>query len=165
MRIHALSCLAALAALPLSAQDCPDLKPTLRQYYIQEWGQRYVDSGGGIPVPSDSNACEKLLYDARVYICRHRNNDPSSPILELEKSGIPVIVAQAQRQKAHRVGGPAAKRRNVQRAWGHYQKAKLKAGQKRAKQIAAREGYQATVRKLKAAGCKPLTSMRPIVLD
>ena len=169
MRICAFVCLAALAALPfalpLSAQDCPELKPTLRQYYIQQWGQRYVDSGGGIPEPSDSNACEKLRYDARVYICRHRQNDPSSSVLNLDKSGMPAIVVQAQRAKAHRVGGPEAKRRNIQRAWGHYRKAKLRSTRQRARQIAARAGYQATVQKLKVAGCKQLTSMRPIVLD
>ena len=156
MRIYVYLCLACLTPFSLFAQKCPEeLKSTLREYYIQNWGQRYVDSGGGIPEPSASKTCEKIRYDMRYWRCQGAGNPPRKGLnLETDALGVPHIVKSAQKVKPHLVGGVAAKQRNIARSWDLYRRelAKYQADVLRSRQ--ATVAYKTLHQELVVNGCK-----------
>ena len=85
----------------LAAQKCGELQPTLRDYWIQAYGESYVNGNGLIPEPSDSEACENIRYDLKThYACWSDARKLSKPsgyrqILQRSDTGMPRIVQQA----------------------------------------------------------------------
>ena len=128
----ALAAAGTAEAQELDLSRCGEIQPTLYDYYVQDYGQSYVDGPGLIPEPEDSEANEKVRYELRVHHCRWlagkaeaenrnrlrliRGDDRYDPPL-----GVPEIVRQAMDQRASQVGGEAAKQRNIDAAWETYE--------------------------------------------
>ncbi len=158
MRIFALVGVVALAAPSILTAQCykyNELQPTLRAYRIQKYGENYLRNGGGIPEPSDSDTCEKIREDMRVWRCRGAGEIPRKGyLLETDALGVPHAVKSAQKVKPHLVGGPAAKRRNISRAWASYRRELAKYQAEVVQIRRATTAYLALHKNLVANGCK-----------
>ena len=93
---------------PALAAPVTELQDTLQGYYVQEYGQSYLDRGGWVPKPSDSDACEKIRYDLRVYSHWYHqayNVTPHRRSLAQTNQYIRNKVLESDRQKAEARAG------------------------------------------------------------
>ncbi|MCY4558947.1 MAG: hypothetical protein OXF79_21745 [Chloroflexi bacterium] len=77
MNKHPVALALAVIAVPAIARDCPELKPSLheyriQQYRIQQYGRAYVAGKLALGPIKDGEHCEKLRRDLGVYRCLWR---------------------------------------------------------------------------------------------
>ena len=162
MRIRAFVVLLLLVpAIHYAASACGKLQPTLRDYYIQEYGEDYLKGIVSVPTPEEGATCEKIRYDLRYWHCAWKSANLSRSQEARLKShtktnalGIPLYVQQAQSIKASKVGGEAAKRRKIERAWANHRMWVRQLAESEAGTTTAKAGYLAVHSKFKASGCK-----------
>ena len=162
MRIHAFVVMLLLVpAFPHAANACGKLQPTLRAYYIQEYGEDYQKGIVSVPSPEEGATCEKIRYDLRYWHCQWGSVKLSRSRVALLKNqtqtttlGVPLYVQQARSRKASQVGGEAAKRRSIERAWANHRRWMKQLAESKAGTATAKAGYLAAHSRFKASGCK-----------
>ena len=158
MRIHAFVVMLLLvSAFPHAANACGKLQPTLRAYYIQEYGENYQKGIVSVPSPEEGATCEKIRYDLRYWHCQWKSywsDMPSKHQIETTASGMPWAVQRIQSQKASKMGGEEVKRRKIASAWAYYRTKMKQLAEAKAGVLSSRAGYLAAHSKFKASGCK-----------
>ena len=158
MRIRAFAVLLLLVpTLHHAADACGKLQPTLRAYYVQEYGEDYRKGIVTVPSPEEGATCEKIRYDLQYWSCQwqsYRSDRPRKHHIQTTAQGIPVAVQRIQSQKASKMGGEPVKQRSIERAWAYYRTKMKQLAEAEAGIASSKAGYLAAHSKFKAAGCK-----------
>ena len=143
------------------AQCHKELQPTLRAYQIQQYGESYVNGPGMISAPIDSEICEKIRYELRVYHCRWAESEDIATSdglvrnLKTDALGVPLTVKRAQARRANQVvGGEAAKQRSIKGARRYYQADLRRMNTAKAAMSHAKDAYLSVVDGLEKNSCK-----------
>ena len=92
-------------AAPAAARDCPELKPSLHEYRIQQYGRAYL-SGKLVYGPiKDGEACEKLRRDLGVYRCKWRKARAEATLPHVRREDPARFERAVARMKAQRPPG------------------------------------------------------------
>ncbi len=144
--------------LPHAANACGKLQPTLKAYYVQEYGDDYLKGIVSVPTPEEGAKCTKLRYDMRYWHClwkgAYQGKNYPHPSKLANSAGIPHDVVRWRAVKASQVGGEASKQKLIRRGWERYREAVKHHAESEARQAAAKAGYLAARSKSKASGCK-----------
>ena len=135
--------LLVLPAVVLAQDGCGKLQPDYQSYMAKKYG----DSPNSLlPTIRDSEACEKIRLDMRIYHCRYNMAETAAGLrrnLKKDSLGTPMSVVRAKSYRADQVGGEEAKQRNIERAWESYRRDSAKMQSLRLKRSEAKAGYLA----------------------